>query len=256
MESAPPRCCISFISNTGDRIRYGTLGLAAVARGLSSRVENRRLRAGKISSPAGGDRPSAGLARFSTSAKFFDGTARRASRATFEGYWTRTGRFDVRWERTTALRVPCRRGRRHAQGGRPSTSRPSKSKSALIGPHPAVHEGPRWSATRGFDGWFKPDFWRTWGYSPRVSSPFGDPDPMKWKGTLVKSRLAPYKYPTLGSSCRRTLAPRTVYGARFNDSKLAPPHGNRPSETERAVQFAYSVFRANPPPPGGIRILD
>jgi benzoate-CoA ligase len=165
-----------FISNRPDRIRYGTLGLPVP--GFEVKIvdeDGHSVAAGETGHL---------LVRGSTSAKFYWNQHAR-SRATFEGYWTRTGdRFRVD---DNGDYVYAGRADDMLKVGGIYVS-PIEVESALIA-HPAVHE----AAVVGkedSDRLVKP-----MAYVVLASGFLASETLTNELKTFVKSRLAPYKYP-------------------------------------------------------------
>jgi benzoate-CoA ligase len=165
-----------FISNRPDRIRYGTLGLPVP--GFEAKIvdeEENLVAAGETGHL---------LVRGSTSAKFYWNQHAR-SRATFVGTWTRTGdrfRVDENGDYVYAGRADDM-----LKVGGIYVS-PIEVESALIA-HPAVHE----AAVVGkedSDQLIKPIAYVVLAKGFLASEALADE--LK---VLVKSRLAPYKYP-------------------------------------------------------------
>jgi benzoate-CoA ligase len=165
-----------FISNRPDRIRYGTLGMPVP--GFEVKIvdeDGHSVAAGETGHL---------LVRGPTSAKFYWNQHAR-SRATFEGYWTRTGdRFRVD---DNGDYVYAGRADDMLKVGGIYVS-PIEVESALIA-HPAVHE----AAVVGkedSDRLVKPMAYVVLANGFLASEPLTNE--LK---TFVKSRLAPYKYP-------------------------------------------------------------
>jgi benzoate-CoA ligase len=165
-----------FISNRPDRIRYGTLGLPVP--GFEVKIvdeDGHSVAAGETGHL---------LVRGSTSAKFYWNQHAR-SRATFEGYWTRTGdRFRVD---DNGDYVYAGRADDMLKVGGIYVS-PIEVESALTA-HPAVHE----AAVVGkedSDRLVKP-----MAYVVLADGFLASENLTTELKTFVKSRLAPYKYP-------------------------------------------------------------
>ncbi len=165
-----------FISNRPDRIRYGTLGLPVPGFEVKIVDEDGNLVAAGETGHL--------LVRGSTSAKFYWNQHAR-SRATFEGYWTRTGdRFRVD---DNGDYVYAGRADDMLKVGGIYVS-PIEVESALIA-HPAVHE----AAVVGredSDRLIKP-----MAYVVLAKGFLASETLTNELKTFVKSRLAPYKYP-------------------------------------------------------------
>ena len=165
-----------FISNRPDRIRYGTLGLPVP--GFEAKIvdeEENLVAAGETGHL---------LVRGSTSAKFYWNQHAR-SRATFVGTWTRTGdrfRVDENGDYVYAGRADDM-----LKVGGIYVS-PIEVESALIA-HPAVHEAAV-VGKQDSDQLIKPIAYVVLAKGFLASEVLADE--LK---VLVKSRLAPYKYP-------------------------------------------------------------
>jgi benzoate-CoA ligase len=165
-----------FISNRPDRIRYGTLGLPVP--GFEVKIVD------EDGHPVAAGETGHLLVRGSTSAKFYWNQHAR-SRATFEGYWTRTGdRFRVD---DNGDYVYAGRADDMLKVGGIYVS-PIEVESALIA-HPAVHE----AAVVGkedSDRLVKP-----MAYVVLANGFLASETLTNDLKAFVKSRLAPYKYP-------------------------------------------------------------
>src|SRR6266436_4888197 len=165
-----------FISNRPDRIRYGTLGLPVPGFEVKIVDEDGNLVAAGETGHL--------LVRGSTSAKFYWNQHAR-SRATFEGYWTRTGdRFRVD---DNGDYVYAGRADDMLKVGGIYVS-PIEVESAVIA-HPAVHE----AAVVGkedSDHLVKP-----MAYVVLANGFLASETLTNELKTFVKTRLAPYKYP-------------------------------------------------------------